>query len=73
MRTHDIKRLTPAVAVLALLAAIMAAPALGQQSSRGGARREQIELGRGMSLVTPNCSRSPCGRTCSSTSPTAYR
>ena len=54
MMTHDIKRLTPAVAVLALLAALTAAPALGQQSSRGGARREQVELGRGMSLVTPN-------------------
>ena len=54
MKTSRTKRMTGAVAALALLAALAAAPALGQQRARGGVRREQIELGRGMSLVTLN-------------------
>ena len=54
MKNHDVKRVTLAAVVLSLLATVASAPALGQQGSRGTVRREQIELGRGMSLVTPN-------------------
>ena len=54
MKSHDVKRVALAVVTLSLLTVVAAAPALGQQGARAGARREQIELGRGMSLVTPN-------------------
>ena len=46
--------MTRAAVVLALLVTFEASPTRGQQATRGGARREQVELGRGMSLVTPN-------------------
>jgi hypothetical protein len=54
MKTDKTKKLTRVVIVLALVAAATGAPARGQQGPRGEARREQIELGRGMSMVAPS-------------------
>ena len=54
MNTDKTKKLTRAAAALVLLAALTAAPALGQQGAAAEKRREQIELGRGMSMVAPN-------------------
>ena len=54
MKTNKTKKLALAVVVLALLAALTGVPARGQQGPRGEARREQIELGRGMSMVAPS-------------------
>ena len=54
MKVSGTKRWTRAGAALALLVTLATAPALGQQRARGGVRGEQIDLGRGMSLVTPN-------------------
>ncbi len=54
MKNDGTKKLTRAVAILALLVAFTGVSARGQQSPRGEARREQIELGRGMSMVAPN-------------------
>ena len=54
MKTNKTKKLARVVAVLALFAAFTGVPARGQQGPRGEARREQIELGRGMSMVAPN-------------------
>ena len=54
MKTNKTKKLARVVAVLALFAAFTGVPARGQQGPRGEARREQIELGRGMSMVAPS-------------------
>lgn len=54
MKTKKTKKLARAVVVLALLATLTGVPARGQQGPRGEARREQIELGRGMSMVAPS-------------------
>ena len=54
MKTDKTKKLTRVVIVLALVAAATGALARGQQGPRGETRREQIELGRGMSMVAPS-------------------
>ena len=54
MKKVETRKLALAAAALALLATFGGAPASGQQRQRAQAPREEIELGRGMSLVAPN-------------------
>ena len=54
MKTLIKNRMALTLAAVALLGALTATPAFGRQGRTGKTGREQIELGRGMSLVAPN-------------------